>query len=35
VRYNDDLHLHDTVRWAAASEAEGDDSPAVPVPTEE
>ena len=35
VRYNDDLHLHDTVRWASATDVEGDESPAVPVPTEE
>jgi probable phosphoglycerate mutase len=35
VRYNDDVHLHDTVRWAAAGDVEGDESPAVPVPTEE
>ena len=35
VRYNDDVHLHDTVRWAAATDLEGDESPAVPVPTEE
>ena len=36
MKYNDDLHLYDGVVWRELKEvAEGDTSPAVPVPEEE
>ncbi len=35
MKYNDDLHLYDSVAWRELKEvAEGDDSPAVPIPDE-